>query len=148
MNKNYDILFLGGLFPKETENEILNNSKGVIQNAANALQWNIVKGFDENNRNIQILNSLYIGAFPFRYKKLFIKTYKFAHSKDAHNDINTGFINFPGYKHISRFNHLKKYLKKWALDGKKDKAIVAYALTSIFVKAFRYIKKSIPISKQ
>jgi len=38
MNSNLDIVFLGGLFPKEKEDEIFRNSKGAIQSAANKLQ--------------------------------------------------------------------------------------------------------------
>ena len=65
-----EILYLGGLFPKETEEEIINNSIGSIQNAANNLQWEIAKGLEENMESpISLLNSLYIGSYPKRYKK-------------------------------------------------------------------------------
>ena len=43
-----DIVMLTGLFPKEKREEIIQNSIGVIQNAADALQWNLIDGLDAN----------------------------------------------------------------------------------------------------
>ncbi|MPQ44859.1 hypothetical protein, partial [Clostridium tarantellae] len=144
MKEELDVLFLAGLFPKEKEYEILSYSKGNIQNAANVFQWNIVKGLDLNLINsIKILNSLYIGSFPFRYKKLIIKSYKFNHCEKINycEDYNIGFINLTGFKIISKLISIKYYIKKWALDGKNNKVIIAYALTSNNLKIFKYLKK-------
>ncbi len=67
-----DIIFLTGLFPNEDYAEILKKSKGAVQNAANNLQWELVKGLDENlNSNFSLINSMYIGSFPKRYKSIF-----------------------------------------------------------------------------
>ena len=139
---DYDVAFLGGIFPKELEEDILNNSKKNIQNAANVLQWNIINGLDENLETpVKIINSVYIGAFPFLYKKLFIKTYKFSHKENA-EDINVGFCNLKGYKYFSRKFHLRPVLKKWALKRtKKKKVIIGYALTDTIIKSLLYIKK-------
>lgn len=140
----YDVAFLGGLFPKETEQEIEAHSKGTMQIAANVLQWKLVRGLDANlNNPVKIINSLYIGSYPKRYKKLFIKSYKFKHTSGA-EDINVGFINLCGAKQIFRGLSLKKYLRRWALDGKENKVIIAYAMTNVFVKSLKYIKKINP----
>jgi hypothetical protein len=65
---NTEYIFVGGVFPKELEKEIINNSKGSIQNAANVLQWNLIKGFDENiGDNFSIMSVPFIGSFPLRY---------------------------------------------------------------------------------
>jgi len=140
-----DLLFLGGLFPKETESEILSHSIGAVQNAANALQWNLVEGLDANLKHpVRILNALYIGSYPKRYKKLMIRGYSFQHTKQA-EDYNVPFCNLTGVKHLSREHHLRSHLKKWACEhtGKK-KVIIAYALTSVFVNALTYVKKCNP----
>src|SRR5574344_1750027 len=105
-----DILFLGGLFPKETEEKIINNSIGSIQNAANNLQWELVKGLEENiNGPITVLNSLYIGPFPKRYKKLIINTYEFSHNSGISKDKNVGFFNLTGIRMVSKYLSLKPY---------------------------------------
>jgi len=138
-----DILFLGGLFPKEKEEEIVNNSIGGIQNAANNLQWEFVKGLEENNdKSVTILNSLYIGSFPKRYKKIKINTYNFSHNLSELNDINVGFFNLTGVKQISRYLSLKPFVRDW-LSSKNDskKVIIAYAMTSTFTQLLEYVKK-------
>ncbi len=147
MNKDYDVVFLGGLFPKEYEQEILNYSVKNIQNAANVLQWNLVTGLDLNlDKPTKIINSLYVGSYPKLYKKLFIETFEFSHCKDS-KDINVGFINLWGIKNYLRYYSLKKYLKEWAIDGSKNKVIVAYAMTQTFCRAIEYIKKINPLIK-
>lgn len=138
-----EILFLGGLFPKETENEIINNSIGSVQNAANNLQWEFVKGLEENsNKSITILNSLYIGSYPNRYKKMRINTYNFSRNLDKSKATNVGFLNLTGIKRVSRYLSLKPFVKDW-IDSKKDskKIIIAYAMTSTFTQILEYAKK-------
>lgn len=137
------ILFLCGLFPKETEEDILKNSIGSIQNAANNLQWGFVEGFEENlNEPITILNSLYIGSFPRLYKRIKIDTHYFSHNGGKSQDINVGFINVVGVKRISRYISLKPYIKEW-IESNKDskKIIIAYAMTSTFTQILEYSKK-------
>jgi len=140
-----DMVFLGGLFPKATESEIISNSIGQIDNAANNLQWNLIKGFDANLKlPVKIINSLYIGSYPKKYKKPIINSYEFSHT-DNSLDINVGFVNIVGLKHLSRFASLKPILSKWAITkSSKTKVIFAYALTSIFVELLCYVKKVNP----
>jgi glycosyltransferase involved in cell wall biosynthesis len=146
MYDNLDIVFLTGLFPKESESDIIKHSKKSLQNAANNLQWEFVRGIDMHlSKPLTIFNSLYIGSFPFLYEKLWIKTYRFSHSEDAHQDMNIGFCNLLLYKNWSRYHHVMHHLKKWAKhqDG-KQKVLIAYAMTSVFTKAIHTIKKQFP----
>lgn len=144
MEKELDIGFLTGLFPKETQNEIYEKSRGNVQSAANALQWNLVEGFDENRqRPVRIFNSVYVGAYPWRYRDLRLKTSAFRHHPLA-EDIDTGFLNLLVYKHISKYRSLKPHLKSWALDGGENKVLIGYALTWEFVACLSYIKRVNP----
>ncbi len=144
VDNNFDMVFLGGLFPKETENEIYEKSKGSVQAAANAFQWNIVEGLGKcNNTPVKIINSLFIGAYPKRFKGLLIKTYKFKHNENSY-DINVGFLNLFGIKHFNKYWTLRPYLKKWANNKSEKKAIIAYSLNYTFVKCLTYIKKVNP----
>lgn len=136
------ILCLMGLFPKEYESTILKYSISGVQNAANKFQWGIVNGLEEvTNGDIQILNSLYIGSYPKRYRKLIIPTFKFSHTNGA-SDLNVGFVNLFGYKMISRFFSLKKEIDIWIKKTYDDEQVVlAYAMTSPMVELLYYIKK-------
>ena len=50
-NKEQDIVCLTGLFPEEYVDEINKYSLTGVQNAANKLQWGIVKGLDGLGEN-------------------------------------------------------------------------------------------------
>ena len=45
-----DVLFLGRLFPHEKESEIKAKMKTGMQDAANALQWNIIDGLHRDTQ--------------------------------------------------------------------------------------------------
>lgn len=140
-----DILCLMGLFPKEYEPIILENSIGGIQNAANKFQWGIVNGLDEiKDSHVKIVNSLYIGSYPKRYKKLSIPYFEFSHAANS-NDINIGFTNLTFWKIISRYKGIKKQIDKWAKEETKEqKVLLAYAMTSPFVEILNYVKRKYP----
>ena len=132
-----------GLFPEEYREQVQNDSKSGMQYAADKLQWSIVKGLDQiDGVDVKIANSLYVGSYPKRYKKLIIPTFVFKHSQKASNDINIGFCNLSGYKFISRYFSVKKVLKKWAKEqGDEQKVLLVYALTTPFCQLAGYIKR-------
>lgn len=142
--KELDICLIMGLYPKANVAEIEDNSIYGIQNAANVFQWNIVDGIISNDiTNINIINSMYIGSFPKKYKKLVIPSYEF----DIQNGLfgkNVGFLNIPVIKEGIRFLSMKKNLKKWALNPGKNKLAIAYAATYPMTKALSYLKRINP----
>ena len=101
------IVFLSGLFPEILNDSIQKKSRGIIQYAANALQWSIAKGFNSIIDNFELINLPYINSFPFGYKSLYIKTFNFSNSTDD-KFLNVGFNNFSYYKLISRYLQAKK----------------------------------------
>lgn len=137
-----DILCLMGLFPREYEDQIIKDSLFGVQNAANKLQWAIVHGLDENNgKPVTICNSLYIGAYPKKYRQKNIPSFAFSHTNGA-NDVNIGFTNIAGIKILSRYIGVWDYLNNWAKSNtEEDKCVVVYAMTLPFVKLLHDIKK-------
>lgn len=142
---NKELLFITGLFPKEIEQNIREYSKGNIQNAANVLQWNIVDGLNNNfTGEMYVLNSMYIGAFPVSFKKLFIKTHNFQLGNEKYGK-NIGFMNLIFFKHFMRYVSLKKHVKNWVLSStNNDKVVIAYAMTNVNVWLFKFIKRLNP----
>lgn len=137
-----DLIFLGGLFPANLINEIEENSIGVIQYAANTLQWNILKGMEFYIGSIKLINLLYIGSFPKRYKNFQIKTSNFSYGENI-KGINVGFINITGYKILSRYYNAKKALKKVT---KSDDIIMIYGINlSLLMAAVRNKKRKADI---
>jgi len=140
-NKEQDIVCLTGLFPEEYVDEINKYSLTGVQNAANKLQWGIVKGLDGLGENVTIFNSIYVGSYPRLYRKIMIPTFHFGHGSEK-NDINIGFINIAGIKVLSRYYTVKRELDKWAsVDSGREKVLLIYAMTTPFAQLAGYIKR-------
>ena len=138
-----DMLFLGKLFPREREQEIKGKMKTGLQDAANALQWNLIDGMEENDiGRIKVINYLPIDAYPNGYTDKFIEGFTFQHTdKYRADDINVHCCNIFGIKRFINIFYFKKYVKKWARtpsDGKK--VLFSYTANSMFLTLARLAK--------
>lgn len=135
-----DILCLMGLFPDEYRQEIQKDTIRGMQNAADKLQQAIVKGLASlDDVHVQIANSLYIGSYPKRYRKLMIPSFEFSMFGKVVGT-NIGFCNLMGLKEFSRYSTAKKVVEKWAkTDSGESKVLIIYALTRSFTKIAHYI---------
>lgn len=140
-----DILFLGGVFPKDEESIIYSKSIGVIQFAANALQWNIINGLDAcNDKPISILNSIFIGSYPKFYKDIYVKSNVWNHTVGA-KDRNVGFLNIFGIKQIWRGLAISKLSAAWAKNKDQGKKVILiYSMNTPFIYAAVKAKKKNP----
>lgn len=130
-----DIAFLGGLFPKHKEAEIITNSRSPIDFAANNLQWAIIHGFDLiENCSISLINVMFIGSYPNDYKKLIIRTETFSHKTNSH-DINLGYFNLVGIKMLFRCISALRGLLKWASKNQMKKIILIYSIHTPYILA-------------
>lgn len=135
------MLFIGGIFPRNSKQDIVNNSKGPIQFAANTLQYNIIKGLEANlNQPIDIINAVFIGSYPKFYKKLI---YKKSELENKHEGFryDLGFLNVFILKHVVRALGLKRYLYKWYKTNPTDKRIVIYSMHWPFIFAASKLKR-------
>lgn len=145
-SEEFEVIFLGGLFPKNFFQSISKNSIGPMQIAANNLQWELVKGLEANlGKKITIINSLFVGSYPMRYKKMFIKSFEFSHSTNS-KSYNIGFINLPLIKQISRTLNLKLFLRKYIKNNRKKIILIGYSMSIPITSTMRYIKKINPDS--
>jgi glycosyltransferase involved in cell wall biosynthesis len=139
-----DILFMGGTFPKDMERDILHNSKGLVQYAANKLQWNLIEGFNKINEvNINVLSAPFIGAYPNGYKKIKFKGLQCMDSLK----VNCNYISFSnlwGYRNISRRKSLIKHTKEFISLKAPDKVIMIYSSHTPLIQAAVYAKKKDP----
>lgn len=96
-------IFLGGLFGPSDEVFIENNSIGVIQNAADSLQKNLVLGLDGHLRDgVTVVNLPFIGSYPHRFKKLLYPP-SCENFGVKSKIIGAGFVNVTAIKYLSRF---------------------------------------------
>jgi len=131
--------FMSGLY--RNEKEIIENSKGLAQIAANEWAWAFLRGMEENLQGpMDIINSIFVGSFPKHYKRLICHSSKFSHAEGS-NDIDIGFLNVFGLKHIIRGIRISRYAKRW---GKGGDAIILYSLHMPFIYAAIKAKKRNP----
>lgn len=142
-----DILFLGKLFPKDKEIEIKSKMKTGMQDAANALQWNIIEGLDANDcGHIRILDYLPVNSYPKGYTDKTIKEYVFQHTSQYRSDDKiVKCTNLSIVKQFANLPPFKKEANKWATDGGKPKKILMlYTANALFLKIAKYIKQINP----
>jgi hypothetical protein len=108
------ILFLGSLFNKNDESEILRKSKiNRISNAGNIFQWNLIEGLDKNlEYPVDIINNLPVGTYPKYYEDIRLKTKKWEHAAGA-DDLEIGTFNLPGVKELQRAWAYRKAVARW-----------------------------------
>lgn len=137
-----DVVFLGGLYPKHMYKKIYDRSLSGMQNAANNLQWNIVEGLDAISKNpVSILNLMFVGSYPKRYKDILIKSFSFSHCSGA-KDYNIGYFNVTGIKQILLNSASKRHLKRWVNEvDNRSKVLIIYSAQSYFLEAAAYVKK-------
>ena len=106
--------FIGGLFPdKNYYCQVIKNSNGIIQNAANVLQQALVRGFDDCDQPINILSLPFVGTFYRNYKCLFVKRMRFSHEKSSvMRDVVLNFNTLPVLGLFSKYKALSFELNK------------------------------------
>lgn len=130
------LLFVGGMFPKDSK-KIIEYSKGNVQNAANVLQWGIIRGIIESKKfDVTLCSAVFVGSWFRLFRKLFVKNFEESDKIDY-----IPFLNLPVIKNISRYFTVKRYVKKWVKKYKADKLyIIAYSAHTPFIKAISKIK--------
>lgn len=104
------MIFLGPLFPKEQEEEILKKTRSGISNAANQFQWKLIDGLTAQlGRNMHVVNVLPVGTYPRHYRELLLRNRKWKIG-DA-DCCEIGCLNLPLLKQLMRTVRLRRYLK-------------------------------------
>lgn len=138
------IALLFGIFSPASYGDIINNSKGGVQNAADALQKSFLEGLGRYSNQIEILNLPYVGSFPRFYKKISLESRIFEYNTKYGKVIkgkDIGFCNIVGIKNLFRYKAAKQALKQFCERNKGKKYVVVYAIHSPFLKACVEVKR-------
>jgi len=136
-----NILFLSSLYPSNQLKVIEKNSKYSVDNASNSLQWNFVRGLENNGVPIDIISAPLIGSFPFLYKKLFVKREYFTHSAKP-TDVSVGFCNIAIFKNYFIRKSLLKEIELWTKQSPNaSRVIVVYGMIAPWILSAVKIKK-------
>lgn len=131
------VIYIGSFFPVDRKDEIIINSKGLIDNAANNFQWALINGLYYYYPQIELITLPVIGSYPLNYKKFFFVKSFFSHNSKINNRC-LGFLNLPLIKHISRYYNLYKTIRK--IDNNEPTIIIAYAMHSPFLRVIFKLK--------
>lgn len=143
----YDILFLGKIFPKEKEAEIKAKMKTGMQDAGNALQWNVIDGLDDNDCGIlSILDYLPIDSYPNGYADRHISEYTFHHTdRYPTEDKIVGCTNLTVVKQFFNIIPFRRAVKRWLeTDLGLPKVLLMYTASTIFLQLAKYVKRRRP----
>lgn len=134
------VLFLGGVFADENEQEIIDNSLRAVEYSANVFQKKLIDGFQRNYEDFRVVSAPFIGAYPIAYKKAWFKG--FSKPQTAYSYVH--FNNAWGIRNFSRANALKKAIKDFIQDEEKEKQIIVYSVHTPFLEAAAYAKRKDP----
>jgi len=123
--------------------EIKSKMKTGMQDAANALQWNIIDGLEANDcGRIKILNYLPVDSYPRGFTDRNIEAFIFQHTeKYQADDLNVGCTNLMIIKHFCNSTPFKREIKKWTNQKScAKKVLIAYTACTMFLELARYAK--------
>lgn len=107
------MIFLGTLFPENMEQEIFHNSKVGISNAANSLQWSMIRGIEANSsESLIIINVLPVGTWPRKYRQLHLPDREWQYNNARCHEV--GGLNIPVIKQLSRARKIRKLLRRYS----------------------------------
>lgn len=134
------IIFLCGLLPSHLLSEIEFNSIGATQSAADTQQKALAEGLFHFDKELILLNLMYVGSFPKRYRKIFIKYFDYS-SETGLIIKNIGFFNLSIVKLLSRYRNTKTALLKTVNN---ESIVLIYAAHLPFVAAAVAAKRKFP----
>lgn len=134
------LYFIGGLYPKNLYKYVVENSKGSIENAANALQWAMIQGLEECGCSVKIIALPSVRTYPLYFRKKTISSFNFSHVNGA-CDVSLSFCTFPIIGLISQYFSLKRELAKICLE---NEVVLIYSLKTPYLLAACGLKKRFP----
>lgn len=137
------VLFLCGYFESKYQEEILEKTKTVVENAANTFQQRLISGFKSQASDLTIVSAPFLGAWPTAYRDKRFKAFLNGYSEE--NIQYVPFNNIWGYRNISRAQAMKRKVKEFVQNEKnEEKAIIVYSAHTPFLEAAVYGKSMDP----
>lgn len=125
------------LIPKEYEDNFHKFTKNTMQDAANALQWNIYRGLCSNlGEEMPLFNLLPCDSYPQYYKYPFVPSFSFDKKGQ-----NLSFCNIKLIRNFFRAKALEKALKSWCKASNAPKTLFIYTLSQPILAAVNRIKR-------
>lgn len=137
-----NMLFLTLMYPDETMEETIANSKDGLQNQINSYQRALVCGIDEclkPGEALDIVNALPVGVFPSHYRKLWLS----GGIRDGRVQ-ELGSLNLPWFKQRTRQMKATRAILSWAKQSAGNRTLLLYTLYLPYLKAVASAKRQFP----
>lgn len=137
-----NILFLGGVFSEQGKCDVIKQSKGGVQYAADTLQKNYIDGFCQSKlvKEVSVINLPFIGAYPKRYRLPFFRPVTEQESLGRANILNIGFLNLTLIKNLHRMFLATKVILSEVKDRKSECVLICYSMHLPFLLACYLVK--------
>lgn len=133
------ILFITGLYTKQSEFVLKSNSTQGLQNAPNTFQWAIVEGLSQLGVDYKVVSCPFLPAYPLSYKKLYTPEAPILYQGEKIGDM-LSYCDLMIYKTKSIQKNLEKYIKKWVglhKESGEKLVILTYTPYPPFIKAIK-----------
>ena len=144
MSPELDLMFLGRLFPPVNEEKVRAKSKNDMQDAANQLQWNLIKGFIENGtKDVKVVSYLPVDSWPKHFKDAFVKP--ICNDVSGISFKSVGFCNITYIKQLFCKKVCNKAVVEWAkTKSDKKRVLFCYTCNNTLMRAVAAAKKVNP----
>ncbi len=134
-------LFIGGFYnPNEIEYVIDNNSAG-IQFAADRLQWNYLRGFCDNNVDVEGMSKPFLSSYPKRSKILNVKSSTYV--AEGIKVCQVGYCNLFAYKLVRERDIIYKAVLNKIKSIDDDVTVVFYSPQTAYLDVIKKLKSKV-----
>ena len=137
-----NLLFMTLMYPDDLIDDVAKRSRDGLQMQINSYQRAFVEGIRANlgqDERLSIVNSLPVGIFPTKYKRMFLKS--FAHGADI---TELGCLNLPWFKQRQRERGALNAILRWARQDDANRTVLLYTLYLPYMRAVARAKKLFP----
>lgn len=136
------VLFLGGVFARENEAEVIAQSKNGVEFSANQMQIKLIEGL-RDKIEIKVISAPFVGSYPNRSGIFWF--HGFDVSQESYSYVS--FCNLWGFRNLSRSFSLKRALRGFISCKNTNKLIIVYSVHDPFLSAASYAKRKDPAIK-
>ena len=138
-------IFLGSIYPQQVFEELKKRNQ-FVDYPANVFQHSLLKGLDENFKDLKVISSPVIKSSYAAVKDICVKSF-FSHKGNSdNNDVYVGTLPLPGLQILFEFVKVYRTLRKLLKSTNSTNNVVIYALHSPFLLATVLLKKHVSCS--
>ncbi|HNW86540.1 MAG TPA: glycosyltransferase [Candidatus Limiplasma sp.] len=137
-----NVLFLSLAYHPSAVNAVASQSRDGLQNQINSYQWAFLEGIVRNltgNEQLSVVNSLPVGVFPTRYRKLVLRSHTYP---ERFREV--GSLNLPWFKQHTRAVRARREIERWIAASPDNRTVLLYTLYLPYLQAVAAVKLKHP----